>query len=392
VTSRLNGRRRAGDLDRVAGGEFVDLLVVGGGLRGAAVALDAAARGLSVCQLVEGDLTAPWASIPAAATWTGTVERGLLMTTVAPHLVRPTAALIPFGGNTSAREIATVTARAHAADALRRAARTPAVLVPPPRRVSAVEALALVSGLSPAGLRGGLLFFDGLVSHGARLTVAVARTAAARGAKVIGRVRVVDAGSGGAEAIDDLTGARFFVRARAVARAGDVATAQQVVDENRYGTRETAVLLGGTWVVPDRAGRAIASTASEGPADVLTYRRDAERIVDATAITSTPSPTAEIPLVGATPWTRLSTVDAEARLVRRYGADAAPITALGELDAHLREPLSPNGKTIAAEVVWAVRNEGALDLDDVATRVGPLDTAAGQAARELITRALNGLT
>ncbi|HVX08802.1 FAD-dependent oxidoreductase, partial [Humibacter sp.] len=48
----LTAERRQRDLDALAAGEVVDVLVVGGGVTGAGVALDAASRGLSVA-LVE---------------------------------------------------------------------------------------------------------------------------------------------------------------------------------------------------------------------------------------------------------------------------------------------------------------------------------------------------
>ncbi|MGY1644045.1 FAD-dependent oxidoreductase [Geodermatophilus sp. SYSU D00703] len=60
----LSPARRAADLDVVAGGR-VDVAVVGGGVTGAGVALDAAARGLSVVLLERADLaagTSRWSS------------------------------------------------------------------------------------------------------------------------------------------------------------------------------------------------------------------------------------------------------------------------------------------------------------------------------------------
>jgi glycerol-3-phosphate dehydrogenase len=64
-TTSLNGARRADDLAALAGGEVVDLLVVGLGVTGAGVALDAAARGLRVAALDAADLafgTSRWSS------------------------------------------------------------------------------------------------------------------------------------------------------------------------------------------------------------------------------------------------------------------------------------------------------------------------------------------
>src|SRR5690554_7495675 len=82
----------------------VDVLVVGGGITGAGVALDAASRGLSVALLESHDLASGTSGcssklvhggmrylatgdIPLA--WESAVERARLMTSIAPHLVRP---------------------------------------------------------------------------------------------------------------------------------------------------------------------------------------------------------------------------------------------------------------------------------------------------------------
>ena len=56
ASASLNARRRAAEMDRLAAGEVVDLVVVGGGITGAGVALDAASRGLTVALLERGDL------------------------------------------------------------------------------------------------------------------------------------------------------------------------------------------------------------------------------------------------------------------------------------------------------------------------------------------------
>ena len=52
----LNAARRSSDLEDLAGGDPVDVLVVGGGVTGAGVALDAVTRGLSVALVERGDL------------------------------------------------------------------------------------------------------------------------------------------------------------------------------------------------------------------------------------------------------------------------------------------------------------------------------------------------
>ncbi len=51
-----------------------------------------------------------------------------------------------------------------------------------------------------------------------------------------------------------------------------------------------------------------------------------------------------------------------------YGNDAAQITALAESVPHLKEQLHPALPYIAAEVVWAVREEMARTVEDVLAR------------------------
>ena len=83
-----------------------------------------------------------------------------------------------------------------------------------------------------------------------------------------------------------------------------------------------------------------------------------------------------------------------ARLVARYGAEAPAVDALGRLDPALAQPVAPGLEVTAAEVVWAVRHEGALDAADVLhrrTRIGlvPTDLAAAEATvTELVAKSL----
>ena len=64
-TTSLNAGRRTADLAALAAGEVVDVLVVGLGVTGAGVALEAAARGLTVAAVDAHDLafgTSRWSS------------------------------------------------------------------------------------------------------------------------------------------------------------------------------------------------------------------------------------------------------------------------------------------------------------------------------------------
>src|SRR5262245_55628710 len=91
--------------------ETVDVLIIGGGVTGAGTALDAASRGLSVA-LVEARDWASGTSSRSSKLIHGGLryleqfefglvhealrERGLLLTRLAPHLVRPIPFLVPL--------------------------------------------------------------------------------------------------------------------------------------------------------------------------------------------------------------------------------------------------------------------------------------------------------
>ncbi len=221
----LSARTRRDHLERMAQDEL-DVLVVGGGITGAGVALDAASRGLSV-GLVERDDFASGTSgrssrlIHGGARYLQHGEFGLvyeslrernLLRRLAPHLVRPLGFLIPtrrpvnrmyVGLGLSMYDTATL-------------GRT----ILPHRRVSRAEALRLAPTLARPS--GGHLSFD-CRTDDARLTLEIIRTAASLGALVANHASVeAFAGNGrvrGATVVDRLDGGRMDVRARVVVNA-----------------------------------------------------------------------------------------------------------------------------------------------------------------------------
>nr|WP_250646219.1 FAD-dependent oxidoreductase [Microbacterium ihumii] len=192
-SAMLNATRRIREWDRMTGGDEVDLLVIGGGVTGAGVALDAASRGLSVILAEAHDLafgTSRWssklvhgglrylASGDVAVARESAVERHLLMTRTAPHLTRTLPQLLPFvqGVSTTQRTVGEI--GFWLGDGLRRVAGTPGRVLPRPHRASPAEAVAMFPALSRRGLRGGVVGTDGQLVDDARLVVAIARTAA----------------------------------------------------------------------------------------------------------------------------------------------------------------------------------------------------------------------
>ncbi len=196
---RLSASSRDGALARLAEQRY-DVIVIGGGVTGAGVAVDAASRGLKTALVERADLasgTSRWSSKlihgglrylargDLAVAWESARERHLLMTRIAPHLVRPVPFLVPLDAATSTGAGLIAEVGIHLGDALRVAAGTPGHTLPRPRRISATEALALAPGLRREGLRGAVLYLDGQLEDDARLVVTRARTAASLGADVV---------------------------------------------------------------------------------------------------------------------------------------------------------------------------------------------------------------
>ncbi|MCW2759023.1 MAG: glycerol-3-phosphate dehydrogenase/oxidase [Nocardioidaceae bacterium] len=224
--------------------ERTDLLVVGLGVTGAGVALDAASRGLDVVAVDAFDLawgTSRWSSklvhgglrylanLQLDVAWESAVERDILMRRTAPHLTHALPMLIALTPDTGRLDAALVRIGTAAGDLLRRGARTPRQLLPGPRRISAAETTALAPEVRRRGLRGAVLSFDGQLEDDARLVVALARTVASYGARVRTRTRVVAIGDGHVDLRDETTGEVRRIEARAVVNAAGV-WAGDVVD------------------------------------------------------------------------------------------------------------------------------------------------------------------
>lgn len=233
--SALNRARRERELAELTGP--VDLLVIGGGVTGAGVALDAASRGLSVVLAEKHDLafgTSRWssklvhgglrylASGAVGIAHESAVERGILMTRTAPHLVRALPQLVPLLPGVSHSHAALVRAGFAAGDALRIAARTPGSVLPRSRTIRASSVVNHVPSVRSDGLRGGLLAYDGQLADDARLVVAIARTAAAHGARVLTRCAAEQVTGSGAVLRDTLTGATIDLDARMIVNATGV--------------------------------------------------------------------------------------------------------------------------------------------------------------------------
>jgi glycerol-3-phosphate dehydrogenase len=206
--------------------ETFDLLILGGGITGAGVALDAATRGLRVALIDKGDFASGTSSASSKLIHGGLrylehshftlvhealLERRRLMRN-APHLVRPLRFVIPFRAGTR---------------------------VPPWEWRLGLTLYDLLAGcqnigrslpltvaqlrrefptLQSAGLRGGAGYYDAQMDD-ARLCLEVMKTAARHSATLANYVEAVAFQPGGVRAVDHIKGSELTVRARQVLNA-----------------------------------------------------------------------------------------------------------------------------------------------------------------------------
>jgi glycerol-3-phosphate dehydrogenase len=241
VTSTLSPTTRRDALAAATTGTH-DLVVVGGGVTGAGVALDAAARGLSVVLLEAGDV-AIGTSSRSGKTMHGGLryleqfnfslvfgalrERDLTIKTLAPHLVSHELFLYPL---THHWEKPYVGAGVGLYDGMATASRRTGG-APHARYLGRRAVRREAPGLNPDVVLAGLQYPDGRMDD-ARHTLAVARTAAAYGAHVVTYARVgavhtaADGRVTGVRAQDVLGGGEFDVSARVVVNAAGVWAAE----------------------------------------------------------------------------------------------------------------------------------------------------------------------
>lgn len=245
------------DLEALASGERVDLLVVGGGITGAGIALDAASRGLSVALVERADLASGTSAYSSRVVHGGTrylaarglglavesaTERAHLMKRIAPHLVRTFPMLLPEYADTPRRTRTLSRLGLFAGDLVRLGTGTGRQTLPGTRKVSNAEASALFPAIARDNLNGGLLSFDAQLEDDARLVITVARTAAAYGATILPRVRALRVDGDGADVVCEISGERTRIAAGSVVNATG-AWASELEPSLRLGTRRGTHLL-----------------------------------------------------------------------------------------------------------------------------------------------------
>jgi glycerol-3-phosphate dehydrogenase len=494
--SCLHPAQRARDLAAAACPTFTaDLLVIGAGVTGAGTALDAASRGLSVVLVEAGDLAIGTSSRSGKVFHGGLryleqlnfklvahaiAERDLMLQTVCPHMAWPEAFVFPLtrcwqrpyvGAGITLYDLFGLPGRA----------------VPLQEHFGRAGLKAHIPSIDDQVVVGGIRYHDALMDD-ARHTLAVARTAASLGAKVICGAPVVDfvkdalGTVGGVVVRDRDTGRRHALRARAVVNAGGIWAdeLQQLAGANTFRVQPAkgvhlllpaeaiqsdsgilaratdSVIIARRWYgywlvgttdtpwnrakghpVPERAdidylldnlnrylsrkvradqvlgvfaglrpllkpvegAHGVDTTSAlsrdhavlPGPKGLTTivggkyttYRRMAEDAVNAALAPlgiTTPSRTATLALVGAERWAQTKGRDNEIALRYRLGAETVKwllvrhgdriddVLALADQDASLAQPIDGAPRYLRAELLHAVRAEGARSLADVMVR------------------------
>ncbi len=244
MDTALNPTQRSAALAAMADADGVDVLVVGGGITGAGVALDAATRGLRTAIVEAQDWAAGTSSRSSRLVHGGLRylyqldvklvaealhERGLLLTSLAPHLVKAQPLLWPFKVRFIERAYSTLGVGLY--DAMAVAGARLKLTVPLQKHLSKRAALRRFPALNPKSLVGAMEYHDARVDD-ARLVLTVVRTAVGYGALAANRTSVVaftkDATGRvtGARVRDEETGAESTITARHVINATGVWTEQ----------------------------------------------------------------------------------------------------------------------------------------------------------------------
>ena len=260
ATAKLGPDERAAALAALTRTEH-QVLVVGGGVVGAGVALDAVTRGLSVGLVEARDFGSGTSSRSSKLIHGGLRyleqlniglvrealgERSLLLQQIAPHLVRPVSFLFPFSHHVWER--AYVGTGVTAYDVLGFSMGQSRGL-PTHRQLSRRGALRLAPALKRSAFTGALLYWDAQVDD-ARFVMTMVRTAAAYGTLAATRTQVTGflregERVTGVRAVDLESGTELEIRA------------QQVVNATGVWTDEIQAMVGGRGVINVRASKGV---------------------------------------------------------------------------------------------------------------------------------------
>lgn len=280
LDSALNSQQREEDLASLKREEF-DLVVIGGGVTGAGIALDGASRGLKVALIEAGDLASGTSSRSSKLIHGGLRyleqydfklvkealrEREMMVTTLAPHLVKPVSFLFPL--TEKFRERTYVGAGLALYDLLRGFKRA----LPWHKHLDQKRVAKVAPSLRSDIITGGIQYFDAQVDD-ARHTMLIARTAKRYGARIATYTEVTDLIREGKRVIGVKVkpegGRAFEVKAKATILAGGVWTSPLY---ERFGLKpgyEVRMSKGAHIVVPGDAISSESGIIIKTPLSVL---------------------------------------------------------------------------------------------------------------------------
>lgn len=201
--SHLTTESRARALAEMNSGTELDVLVIGGGITGAGIALDAATRGLRTGIVEAGDWaagTSAWSSklihgglrylynLDFKLVTEALKERGLLLEKIAPHLVHAQPFLWPLKTPVIERSYSAIGIGMY--DALAYIGSRGKKGVPSQRHFTKQGTKTVFPDIKDSAFTGAIQFYDARVDD-ARLVVDVVRTASGYGALAASRTQVV---------------------------------------------------------------------------------------------------------------------------------------------------------------------------------------------------------
>jgi len=227
------------DLNNIANQNF-DVLIIGGGIHGAAIARETALAGIQTALIEKKDFSHATSGNSLKIIHGGlrylqhldvrrmreSVKSRKEMMRVAPHLVKPLGCVMPlYGGGIRGKEVMRTALflndmisydRNHSLDACQH--------LPPGKILSREQCLRYVPGLDQHGLRGGCLWYDALAINTERLVLAFIQEAVDQGACIANYLRVIDFiihndHITGVKAQDTITGEQCEIKAKVVVNA-----------------------------------------------------------------------------------------------------------------------------------------------------------------------------
>jgi len=198
MTTQLGPAYRTESLNELDGSDF-DVVVIGGGITGVGCALDAASRGLTVALIEQRDLASGTSSRSSKLVHGGLRyleqldfklvrealrERGLLRQSIAPHLVWPVPFIYPIKHRVWERIY--MAAGIAMYDGLAKLGHS---TLPHQWHLGRKDLKRVFPGIKTTKFVGGIRYYDAGTDD-ARLVVAIARTAAERGARILSSSRV----------------------------------------------------------------------------------------------------------------------------------------------------------------------------------------------------------